>query len=146
MMREIEEIKDNLEKEERTLSEEKLRLEKEKDDEIEYFTKEKEVIDEIKNNIFTTEQETKEEMDKFEYDKSEQLKHLDFLRSQRQKILEKNKALKRDIQLNDDGLSEYQSLNYLQAKKIKSLKTELQYIKYRLSEVIYYYIYIYIFI
>ena len=56
-------------------------------------------------------------MEKFEYERGEQLKHLDFLRSQRQKILEKNKNLKRDIQLNDDGLSEYQTLNYQQAKK-----------------------------
>jgi len=37
----------------------------------------------------------------------------------------------------EDCLAEYQSLNYKQAKKIKSLKTEVQYIKFRLSEELY---------
>ena len=39
--------------------------------------------------------------------------------------------------VSNDCLSEYQSLNYKQAKKIKTLKSELQYIKYRLSEELY---------
>ena len=36
-----------------------------------------------------------------------------------------------------DCLAEYQTLNYKQAKKIKTLKSELQYLKYRLSEELY---------
>jgi hypothetical protein len=39
--------------------------------------------------------------------------------------------------VSNDCLSEYQNLNYKQAKKIKNLKTEVQYIKYRLSEELY---------
>lgn len=135
--REILEIKEKLEKEERALSEERLRIEKEKAAELAWFDEANTKIGEIKSDIENTEQTTKQDMEKFEYERSEQLKHLDFLRSQRQKILEKNKNLKRDIQLNDDGLSEYQTLNYQQAKKIKSLKMEVQYIKYRLSEELY---------
>lgn len=134
LMREIEDQKDKLEKEERALSEERLKFEKEKAEELAYFDEENCAIGDIKKNITNIEGETKEEKEQFECEKVEQLKHLDLLRSQRQKILEKNKSLKRDIQLNDDGLSEYQALNYQQAKQIKSLKMEVQYIKYRLSE------------
>ena|SRR3990167_995245 len=39
--------------------------------------------------------------------------------------------------VSNDCLAEYQALNFKQAKKIKTLKSELQYIKYSLSEELY---------
>ena len=53
----------------------------------------------------------------------------------------KVKGADEDLKVNKlvskDCLAEYQSLNYQQSKKIKTLKSELQYIKYRLSEELY---------
>jgi hypothetical protein len=74
-IKEIEEIKDKLEKEERALSEERLRIEQKRAGEFDFFESEEKLISSIKENITKTELETKEEMEKFEYEKSEQLKH-----------------------------------------------------------------------
>lgn len=74
-IKEIEEIKDKLEKEERALSEERLQIEQKRAGEFDFFESEEKLISSIKENITKTELETKEEMEKFEYEKSEQLKH-----------------------------------------------------------------------
>lgn len=49
----------------------------------------------------------------------------------------KNRILRAEKLVSEDCLTEYQGLNYKQARKIKKQKTELQYIKYRLSEELY---------
>lgn len=69
---------------------------------------------------------------------------MDEKRKKAQKIADLNRGIllmiaEQNMQalVSNDCLAEYQALNFKQAKKIKALKSELQYIKYSLSEELY---------
>lgn len=55
----------------------------------------------------------------------------------RNQLKDENFELKVGQIVDQDTIGEYQHLNFRQSKKIKSLQTELQYVKYRLSEKLY---------
>jgi len=83
------------------------------------------------------ENDRKTGMWELERDKVEDQKGIDETRKLSQKLSDKHREVHLQALVSKDCLAEYQTLNYKQAKKIKTLKAELQYLKYNLSEELY---------
>jgi hypothetical protein len=73
----------------------------------------------------------------FAYEKQRVYLQVDKERKQTQDLADQNRKVKMEKMVSSDCLTEYQNLNYRQAKKITSLKVKLQYVKHRLSEELY---------
>lgn len=94
-------------------------------------------IEDIKVLIRQQEKNTRKAKIEFAYQKKKNYLEVDKKRKENAFLTNQSKKIKMEKIVSNDCLSEYQNLNYKQAKKIKNLKTEVQYIKYRLSEELY---------
>lgn len=94
-------------------------------------------IEKMKNDIKALERNTEEGKIHFAHMKKVNYMQVDKTRAETQNLMQKSKMFKVEKMVSDDCLSEYQNLNYRQSKKITTLKNEVQYIKYRLSEELY---------
>lgn len=63
--------------------------------------------------------------------------NLDRTRKETDLLSKEKRESKMEQIVSGDILSEYQNLNYVQSKKIKTLKTQVQYLKFRLSDELY---------
>ena len=61
----------------------------------------------------------------------------EILKKERDKFIEENKSIKRNVSLQEDGVIEYQTVNYRQATKIKKLKEKINYLKGYIAQVSY---------
>lgn len=110
-------------------------------DEVDVYVEERDKLDDLENQIESERNNLKQTMKKENYllekKKFENQQKIDHTQKVSQKLSDRNKEAHMQSVVSKDCLSEYQSLNYKQAKKIKALKSELQYVKYRLSEELY---------
>lgn len=91
----------------------------------------------MKTDIKNLEKGTRQGKVEFAYAKKKIYLEVDKNRKENTFLMNQRHKIKMEKIVSNDCLSEYQNLNYRQAKKIKNLKTEVQYIKYRLSEELY---------
>lgn len=70
----------------------------------------------------------------FEGDRQEHMKHLDFLKDERNKILQQNRIARQNLLKNEDGLLEFQTLTFKQSKKIQELKEEIKILNEKFPE------------
>jgi len=91
----------------------------------------------MKTDIKTMEKNTRKGKVDFAYEKKKIYQEVDKNRKESTQLMNLSKKIKMEKIVSNDCLTEYQNLNYKQAKKMKNLKTEVQYIKYRLSEELY---------
>lgn len=94
-------------------------------------------IEKMKNESKALEKNTQDGKISFAYTKKKNYMEVDKTRDKTQKLMQRSKELKVEKLVSNDCLMEYQNLNYRQSKRITSLKNEVQYIKYRLSEELY---------
>lgn len=94
-------------------------------------------IKDMKTDIKNLEKGTRQGKVEFAYAKKKIYLEVDKNRKENTFLMNQRHKIKMEKIVSNDCLSEYQNLNYRQAKKIKNLKTEVQYIKYRLSEELY---------
>ena len=59
----------------------------------------------------------------------------EILKKERDKFIEENKLIKRNVSMQEDGVVEYQTVNYRQATKIKKLKEKINYLKGYVAQV-----------
>lgn len=94
-------------------------------------------IEKMKSDIKSLEKNTQQGKVSFAQMKKINYMQVDKTRAETQDLMQKSKKFKIEKMVSNDCLSEYQNLNYKQSQRIKSLKNEVQYIKYRLSEELY---------
>lgn len=85
----------------------------------EHISKVKKDVDEKKNSVYQKKKD-------FDIQKHEHMKHLDFLKEERNKIAQHNKIARQNLIKNEDGLLEFQTLTFKQSKKIQELKEEIK--------------------
>ena len=83
------------------------------------------------------EQNTRDQRIQFAYEKQKVYLEVDKDRKLTEHLMEQNKNVKMEKIVSSDCLTEYQNLNYRQAKQITDLKSKLQFVKHRLSEELY---------
>ena len=137
MQEKNEELKRMLNVEKSKLKEYELKIEAEKQALIESLKNDYEAIENMKSDIQTLEKNTRQGKLDFAYQKKKIFLEVD--KNRKETAFLTNQARKNNMEkiVSSDCLSEHQNLNYRQANKIKNLKTEVQYIKYRLSEELY---------
>lgn len=89
--------------------------------------RERKDVDEKKAMVYQKQQE-------FETERMEHMKHLDFLKEERNKILQQNRIARQNLVKNEDGLLEFQTLTFKQSKKIQELKEEIKILNEKFPE------------
>ena len=96
-------------------------------EEREQITKKRKDVDEKKQTVYQKQQD-------FETERQEHMKHLDFLKEERNKILQQNRIARQNLIKNEDGLLEFQTLTFKQSKKIQELKEEIKILNEKFPE------------
>jgi hypothetical protein len=130
-------LKNELNDEKNALKRYEEQIEEKKNDLIQSLKKNYEDIEGMKTEIKNLEKNTRKGKVDFAYQKKKIYLEVDKNRKENTYLLNQSKRIKMEKIVSNDCLSEYQNLNYKQARRIKNLKTEVQYIKYRLSEELY---------
>ena len=137
LLEENNKLKELLEDEKRALKQYQANIDKLKKQSLDKLNKDIEEIERIKNKITKLEKDTKDGKRKFARMKRVNYLQVDKTRVQTQNLIKKAKRFHIEQMVSKDCLAEYQNMNYRQSKRIKTLKTEVQYIKYKLSEELY---------
>ena len=80
---------------------------------------------------------TREQRIQFAFEKQKVYLEVDKDRKLTDNLMDQSKKVRMEKIVSSDCLTEYQNLNYRQAKKITDLKSKLQFVKHRLSEELY---------
>ena len=113
---------------------EKIKLNMEKESEWAKLKEEKEVLIRTRKHCEEKKIVTYDKKKQFEDDKHEHMKHLDFLKLERNKILQQNKIAQQNLAKNEEGLLEFQTLTFKQSQKIKELKDEIKILNEKFPE------------
>lgn len=137
MRMEIDKLKEKLQQELKSLQLFREKILEQKQKMNEEMRRDFKKIERMKNDIKLLEKNTQEGKITFAQMKKINYMQVDKTRAETQELMQRSKKFKIEKMVSNDCLSEYQNLNYKQSQKIKSLKNEVQYIKYRLSEELY---------
>lgn len=134
---ENQQLKQELNTEKTALKKYEQHIQEKKQKLIESLKNNYEAIENMKTDIKTLEKNTRNGKVDFAYQKKKIYLEVDKNRKENTQLMDQRNKIKMEKIVSNDCLTEYQNLNYKQAKRIKNLKTEVQYIKYRLSEELY---------
>ena len=101
------------------------------------FKMDKNKIENINNDVHSLKANTIQGKKEFSYIKKVNYLQVDKTRVETQNLIQKSKKFKIEKMVSNACLLEYQNLNYRQSNKIKEMKSDVQYIKYKLSEELY---------